>query len=43
MNELIKIETNENLEPIISGRELHEKLGVNSHYKDWIKRMKGMY
>lgn len=39
MNELIKIETNENLEPIISGRELHEKLGVNSHYKDWIKRM----
>lgn len=39
MNELIKIETNENLEPIISGRELHEKLGVNSHYKDWIRRM----
>lgn len=39
MNELIKIETNENLEPIISGRELHEKLGINSHYKDWIRRM----
>lgn len=39
MNEIIKIETNENLEPIISGRELHEKLGVNSHYKDWIRRM----
>lgn len=39
MNKLIEIKTNENLEPIISGRELHEKLGVNSHYKDWIKRM----
>lgn len=39
MNELIKVETNENLEPIISGRELHEKLGVGTHYKDWIKRM----
>lgn len=39
MNEIIKVETNENLEPIISGRELHEKLRVGTHYKDWIKRM----
>ena len=39
MNEIIKVETNENLEPIISGRELHEKLGVNTRYNDWIVRM----
>lgn len=36
MNELIKIETNENLEPIISGRELHEKLGIETPFKKWI-------
>ena len=39
MNELIKVETNENLEPIISGRELHKKLGVETKFQDWIKRM----
>ncbi len=39
MNELIKVETNENLEPIISGRELHEKLGVETPFKKWIDRM----
>ena len=39
MNELIKIETNENLEPIVSGRELHEKLGVETPYTKWIGRM----
>lgn len=39
MNELIKIETNENLEPIISGRELHEKLGIETPFKKWIDRM----
>lgn len=39
MNEIIKVEMNENLEPIISGRELHEKLGVNTRYNDWIVRM----
>lgn len=39
MNEIIKVETNENLEPIISGRELHEKLGVETPFKKWIDRM----
>lgn len=39
MNELIKVEMNENLEPIISGRELHEKLGVETPFKKWIDRM----
>lgn len=39
MNELIKIETNEKQEPIISGRILHEFLEVKTRYNDWIKRM----
>ncbi|WP_101773483.1 phage antirepressor KilAC domain-containing protein [Peptostreptococcus faecalis] len=39
MQELIRVETNENMEPIISGRELHERLEVKSKYNDWIKRM----
>lgn len=39
MKELIKVETNENLEPIISGRELHKKLGVETPFKKWIDRM----
>ena len=39
MNELIKVEINENQEPVISGRELHEKLEVKTLYKDWFKRM----
>ncbi len=39
MNELIKVEINENQEPIISGRELHERLGIDSKYLDWFKRM----
>lgn len=39
MNELIKIEMNENQEIIVSGRELHKGLGVESRYNDWFKRM----
>lgn len=37
--ELIRVETNENMEAVVSGRELHEKLGIKTLYKDWIKRM----
>ncbi|MCI8965565.1 MAG: phage antirepressor Ant [Clostridia bacterium] len=39
MSDLIKIEVNENQEPIVSGRELHEVLGVKTAYKDWFPRM----
>ena len=39
MNEIIKIDINENQEPVVSGRELHEKLEVKDHYTDWFKRM----
>ena len=39
MNELITITTNEVGEPSVTGRELHEFLGVKTLYKDWFPRM----
>ena len=39
MNEIIKVTVNENHEPIVSGRQLHEALGVKTAYKDWFPRM----
>ena len=39
MEELIKVDTNENLEPVVNGRELHEILEVQSNYTTWFKRM----
>lgn len=40
MKKLIKIEVNENQEPIVNGRELHEVLGVETRYDTWFNRMK---
>lgn len=41
MNELIKIEINENNEQVVSGRELYKFLEVKTRYNDWInKRIK---
>lgn len=37
--ELIKIEINENNEPIVGGRELHEALGIETRYNVWFPRM----
>ena len=39
MNELINIKTSETGEPSVSGRELHEFLGVETPYRKWIPRM----
>lgn len=39
MNELIKIMENENKEKIVSGRELHEFLEVETPYVKWFGRM----
>lgn len=36
---LIKIETNENNEPVVNGRALHEALGAKTEYRHWIERM----
>lgn len=39
MNELIKITSNDQGDQLVSGRELHEFLGVKTAYKDWFPRM----
>src|SRR5574337_209289 len=39
MNQLITITQNENNDQVVSGRELHEFLGVKDHYTDWFKDM----
>ncbi|MDT2661063.1 phage antirepressor KilAC domain-containing protein [Enterococcus hulanensis] len=39
MNELIKVTTNENNEQLVSGRELHEFLGITERYSSWFDRM----
>lgn len=39
MNNLINVTLNKNQEPVVSGRQLHQVLGVKTAYKDWFKRM----
>lgn len=39
MNELINVTLNDSHEPVVSGRQLHEALGVKTAYKDWFPRM----
>lgn len=39
MNELINVTLNDNHEPIVSGRQLHEALGVKTPYSMWFDRM----
>lgn len=38
MNELLKVEINENHEQIISGRVLHQFLGIGAEYAKWFER-----
>lgn len=40
MQELIKIEVNENQEPIVNGRELYHALDIKTPYTQWFERMK---
>lgn len=39
MNELINVTLNDNQEPVVSGRQLHEALEVKTRYNDWFNRM----
>ena len=39
MNELIKVEVNQNQEPCVTGRELHEFLEIETPYHIWFPRM----
>ena len=40
MNQLIPIQTSEQMEPVISGRDLHDFLEVGTRYDIWFNRMK---
>ena len=40
MNNLIKVNTNENGDVVVSGRELHEFLEIGTEYAKWFDRMK---
>lgn len=35
MADLVKIQTNDNLEQVVSARELHEKLGISKRFSAW--------
>lgn len=39
MNEIINITLNDNHDPVVSGRQLHEALEVKTEYKKWFSRM----
>lgn len=39
MNQLIKVEFNDNHEPVVSGRQLHQALEVKTPYDKWFPRM----
>lgn len=39
MNELITVNLNDNQEPVVSGRQLHEALDVKTPYPMWFERM----
>ena len=39
MNELINVTLNEDQEPVVSGRQLHQALGVKTPYSMWFDRM----
>ena len=40
MKDLIKIEVNENQEPVVNGRELYQALEIKTPYTQWFDRMK---
>lgn len=42
MNEVIKVTVNDNHEPIVSGRQLHEALGVKTEYRKWFEEWRSM-
>lgn len=39
MNELIRIQTNDSMEQIVSARELHEKLAIRERFSLWFERV----
>lgn len=39
MQSIIQVTINDQQEPVVSGRQLHEALGMNSRYTTWFERM----
>lgn len=39
MNEIITVTLNDSQEPVVSGRQLHDALGVKTRYDNWFNRM----
>lgn len=39
MNALIRVKVNKNNEQVVSGRDLHEFLEINTPYVKWFNRM----
>lgn len=39
MNELFKIDTDKNMNRVVSGRDLHSFLEIKARYNDWFPRM----
>ncbi|SCC14208.1 AntA/AntB antirepressor, partial [Weissella bombi] len=42
-NELIKVQTNEQGDQLVSARELYKGLGIKERFSLWIARYKDMY
>lgn len=39
MSDLVRIQTNDNMEQVVSARELHEKLGIKERFSVWFERI----
>lgn len=39
MSDLVRIQTNDNMEQVVSARELHEKLGIKERFSVWFDRI----
>ena len=37
MNELVRVQVNDNQEQVVSAREVHERLGIQKDFTDWFK------
>lgn len=43
MNDLINVTLNENQEPVVSGRQLHQALGVKKRFSAWLEQYLDMF
>ena len=43
MNKLINVTLNENQEPVVSGRQLHQVLGVKKRFSAWFEQYSDIF